>query len=279
MTRKELIDQIRKKKTFLCVGLDPDVEKLPEHLTIHPDAIFEFCKAIVNATHPYCVAFKPNAAFFEAHGTKGWDAMERINAYIRKNYPQHFLIADAKRGDIGNTSAMYARTFLTNMDCDAITVAPYMGEDSVKPFLIEGKWVILLALTSNYGSSDFQNFPGNESAFDDRHPEHDQLYKYVLKKAQKWGDHGNMMFVVGATRAEMLKEIRSIVPDHFLLVPGVGAQGGSLEEVVKYGLTKDIGLLVNASRSVLYASAGKDFADRAAREALALQQQMEKFIS
>ncbi len=279
MTRKELIEQIRKKKSFLCVGLDPDAEKLPEHLTVHPDAIFEFCKAIVNATQAHCVAFKPNTAFFEAQGTKGWDALERIVAYIRKHFPHHFVIADAKRGDIGNTSSMYARAFFKNMDCHAITVAPYMGEDSVKPFIADGKWTIVLALTSNYGSADFQNFPGSESGFDDRHPEHDQLYKYVLKRAQKWGDHGNMMFVVGATRAEMLKEIRTIVPDHFLLVPGVGAQGGSLEEVVKYGMIKDVGLLINASRSILYASSGKDFADRAAREAQALQQQMEKLLS
>lgn len=263
MSRKELVAQIRKKKSFLCVGLDPDLEKIPSHLKDHPDALFEFCKGIVDATEKFAVAFKPNTAFFEAHGTRGWDAMERIITYIRKSYPDQFVIADAKRGDIGNTSAMYAKAFLQQMDAHAITVAPYMGEDSVKPFLLPGKWAIVLALTSNVGASDLQ-LP--------------DLYKKVLQKASGWGTTENLMFVVGATKAEMLKEVRSIVPDHFLLVPGVGAQGGSLKEVVQFGMNKEVGLLVNASRSILYASGGADYLTRVSEEAEKLQKEMAEFL-
>lgn len=263
MKREELIKQIRKKSSFLCVGLDPDEVKMPGHMKDHPDAIYAFCKAIVDATEKYCVAFKPNSAFFEAMGTRGWDALERIVHYIKTTYPEQFVIADAKRGDIGNTSAMYAKAFLESMGADAITVAPYMGEDSVRPFILPGKWVVLLALTSNPGAADLQ-LP--------------ELYKQVLQKARTWGSKDNLMFVIGATRAEMLKEIRNIIPDHFLLVPGIGAQGGSLEDVVKFGMNKDVGILVNASRSILYASSGSDFAEKAAAEAMLLQKKMAKLF-
>lgn len=269
MTRAELIKEIRTKKTFLCVGLDPDVDKIPKFLLEEDDPIFTFCRDIVDATADHCVAFKPNTAFFEAYGLSGISSMEKTIKYIKENYPSHFLIADAKRGDIGNTSTMYARAFFKRLHADAITVAPYMGKDSVKPFLdFENKWAIVLALTSNEGSNDFQMLQANGN----------ELYKEVLKTTASWGTENNLMFVVGATKADMLSDIRAIVPNHFLLVPGVGAQGGSLEEVCKYGLTKDIGLLINASRSIIYASNGTDFAEAAAKEAQKVAKEMGGYI-
>jgi orotidine-5'-phosphate decarboxylase len=270
MNRQALIDQVRAKNTFLCVGLDPDLDKLPKHLQQADDAIFEFNREIIDATADYCVSSKPNAAFYEAYGISGLQSLDKTIKYIKQNYPDHLVIADAKRGDIGNTSAMYARAFLKRLHADAITVAPYMGRDSVEPFLqFEGKWAVVLALTSNAGSADFQDLRLEGGM---------TLYQHVLKTTSAWGHAGNMMYVVGATKAEMLKEVRAIVPDHFLLVPGVGAQGGSLAEVCKYGLNKDIGLLINASRSILYASDGKDFAAAAEREAKAMQQEMQSYI-
>lgn len=267
MNRAELIAEIKKKKSFLCVGLDPDLNKIPKHLLAMEDPIFEFNKAIIDATAGYCVAFKPNMAFYEAHGLKGWQSLEKTIIYLNTNYPSHFTIADAKRGDIGNTSAMYAKAFLEGMNFDSITVAPYMGSDSVKPFLgIENKWVILLALTSNEGAFDFQFLKNNEKA----------LFETVLETSKQWGTDENMMYVVGATKAESLADIRKIIPTHFLLVPGIGAQGGSLSDVCKYGFTKDCGLLINASRSVLYASCGTDFAEKAAEEAKKMQTEMEQ---
>jgi orotidine-5'-phosphate decarboxylase len=269
MTRAELINEIRTKKTFLCVGLDPDVDKIPKFLLEEDDPIFTFCRDIVDATADYCVAFKPNTAFFEAYGLSGIKSMEKTIKYIKENYPSHFLIADAKRGDIGNTSTMYARAFFKRLHADAITVAPYMGKDSVKPFLeFENKWAIVLALTSNEGSNDFQMLQTNGN----------ELYKEVLKTTASWGTENNLMFVVGATKADMLNDVRAIVPNHFLLVPGVGAQGGSLAEVCKYGLTKDIGLLINASRSIIYASGGNDFAEAAAKEAQKVAKEMSGYI-
>lgn len=269
MTRAELIHEIKTKKSFLCVGLDPDIEKIPKHLLDENDPIFEFCKGIIDATAPYCIAFKPNTAFYEAYGLSGMTSLEKTIKYIKLNYPKHFLIADAKRGDIGNTSTMYAKAFFNRLHADAITVAPYMGSDSVLPFLqFEGKWTILLALTSNEGAKDFQLDIGKTEA----------LYKHVLKTSSKWGTIDNMMYVVGATKAEWLTEIRTIIPEHFLLVPGIGAQGGSLEEVCKYGLTKDIGLIVNLSRSIIYASNDENFAKSAATEAQKIAKQMQAFI-
>ena len=266
MTRKELIQQIREKQSFLCVGLDTDLKKIPQHLLAEDDAIFAFNKAIIDATAPYCVSYKPNLAFYEAFGVKGLMAFERTIKYLKANYPNHFIIADAKRGDIGNTSAMYARTFFEEYDVDSLTVAPYMGEDSVTPFLgYEGKWVILLALTSNKGSHDFQL---TES------PDGERLFEKVLRRSQQWATDEQMMYVVGATQGEMFEDIRRLAPTHFLLVPGVGAQGGSLQEVCKYGMTKDCGLLVNSSRGIIYASQGEDFAEAAAEKARELQQQM-----
>ena len=266
MTRKELIQQIREKQSFLCVGLDTDLKKIPQHLLAEDDAIFAFNKAIIDATAPYCVSYKPNLAFYEAFGVKGLMAFERTIKYLKANYPNHFIIADAKRGDIGNTSTMYARTFFEEYDVDSLTVAPYMGEDSVTPFLgYEGKWVILLALTSNKGSHDFQL---TES------PDGERLFEKVLRRSQQWATNEQMMYVVGATQGEMFEDIRRLAPTHFLLVPGVGAQGGSLQEVCKYGMTKDCGLLVNSSRGIIYASQGKDFAEAAAEKARELQQQM-----
>lgn len=266
MTKQELIDNIRRKKSFLCVGLDTDVNKIPEHLFDKTDdAIFEFNKQIIGATADLCVAYKPNLAFYESIGLEGWDILERTVEYIRTNYPDQFIIADAKRGDIGNTSAMYARTFFGNMDVDAVTVAPYMGEDSISPFLTyENKWAIVLALTSNKGAFDFQ-FMEQDG---------EKLFEKVLKTSKTWGTDENMMYVVGATKAEMLGDIRKIIPTHFLLVPGVGAQGGSLQEVAKYGLTDDCGLLVNSSRQIIYASSEADFAEKAREEALKVQQEM-----
>ena len=266
MTKAELIQQIRLKKSFLCVGLDPDLDKLPPHLLETEDPIFEFNKAIIDATKDLCVAYKPNTAFYECHGVKGWESLEKTINYIPKDC---FIIADAKRGDIGNTSSYYAKTFFESLPCDAVTVAPYMGSDSVKPFLdFEGKWVILLALTSNQGSLDFQ-FTESEGT---------KLYEKVLKKAQEWGTDEQLMFVVGATRAEEIAKVRALAPNNFFLVPGVGAQGGSLDEVVKYGANDECGLLVNSSRGIIYASRGEDFAIAANGEALKIQSEMELHI-
>lgn len=273
MTREELFENIKKKQSFLCVGLDTDVNKIPEFMfdKYEGDYIFEFNKQIIDATAKYCVAYKPNLAFYESLGLQGWDVLERTVDYIRTNYPDMFLIADAKRGDIGNTSAMYARTFFGAMDFDSVTVAPYMGEDSVSPFLTyEGKWVTLLALTSNKGAFDFQFMKDAESG--------DTLYQKVLKTSKNWGNADNMMYVVGATKADMLSDIREIIPDNFLLVPGIGAQGGSLEEVVKHGMNSQCGLLVNSSRAIIYAANDETFAEAAAREAKKVQEQMAGFL-
>lgn len=271
MNYKQLFEQIKKKNSFLCVGLDTDIEKIPEHLKAKEDPIFEFNKAIVDSTEKYTIAYKPNIAFYESLGTKGWIALEKTVNYIKEKYPEVFVIADAKRGDIGNTSKMYAKAFLETMNFDSITVAPYMGEDSVTPFLgYKDKWVILLALTSNKGAFDLQFFKSEE--------ENKHLYEKVLEKSQEWGDENNMMYVVGATKAEMLKGIRDIIPNHFLLVPGVGAQGGSLEEVVKYGINSHCGLIVNSSRGIIYACQDEAFAEVAAREAKKLQQEMERLL-
>lgn len=266
MNRQQLIHQIFTKKTFLCVGLDTDISKIPEHLKNETDPIFVFNKAIIDATAPYCVAYKPNLAFYESYGLKGMMAFEKTIQYLKDHYPTHFIIADAKRGDIGNTSKMYAQTFFEEYDLDSVTVAPYMGEDSVKPFLeYNGKWVILLALTSNKGSHDFQ-------LTEDKSGE--RLFEKVLKKSQEWGTPENLMYVVGATQGRMFEDIRRIAPEHFLLVPGVGAQGGSLQEVCKYGMTKDCGLLVNSSRGIIYAGKGTDFAEAAARKAREMREEM-----
>ncbi len=273
MTKFELFENIRRKKSFLCVGLDTDVTKIPEHLfELSDDAIFEFNKAIIDATADLCVAYKPNLAFYESIGIEGWDILERTVEYIRANYPDQFIIADAKRGDIGNTSAMYATTFFANMDVDSLTIAPYMGEDSVTPFLTyPDKWVTLLALTSNKGAFDFQFIKDAETG--------ERLFEKVLKKSLEWGTDENMMYVVGATKAEMLTDIRSIVPSHFLLVPGVGAQGGSLQEVAKYGLNDTCGLLVNSSRQIIYASSDEHFATAAREEAKKVQEEMAEILS
>lgn len=267
MTRAELIAEIKNKKSFLCIGLDPDLEKLPKHLLKCEDPIYEFNARLIEATQDLCVAYKPNTAFYERFGSKGWITLEKTMKLIPKNV---FSIADAKRGDIGNTSGYYADAFFKEMNCDSVTVAPYMGKDSVTPFLKhENKWVVLLGLTSNEGANDFQL---NDLAADGK------LFEDVLRKSSQWGNASNMMYVIGATRPEMFAEVRKILPDHFLLVPGVGAQGGSLEEVCKYGLNKDIGLLVNSSRAIIYASNGEDFAKKARGEAQKMQREMEKFI-
>lgn len=266
MNRQQLINEIFTKKTFLCVGLDTDINKIPAHLKKEDDPIFAFNKAIIDATAPYCVAYKPNLAFYECYGLKGMLAFEKTIQYIKENHPNHFIIADAKRGDIGNTSKMYAQTFFEEYNLDSVTVAPYMGEDSVKPFLeYDGKWVILLALTSNKGSHDFQLTEDNQG---------ERLFEKVLEKSQEWGTTENLMYVVGATQGKMFEDIRRIAPEHFLLVPGVGAQGGSLQEVCKYGMTKDCGLLVNSSRGIIYASTDTDFAEVAAVKAKELQEEM-----
>lgn len=271
MNRKELIEQIKKKGSFLCVGLDTDIKKIPEHLLSCEDPIFEFNKAIIDATADYCVAYKPNVAFYESLGVAGWNALDKTVKYLRENYPDQFIIADAKRGDIGNTSSLYARAFFESLQVDALTVAPYMGEDSVKPFLAyEGKWVILLALTSNPGSRDFQFMA---------QPDGERLFEMVLEKAQRWGNEDNLMFVVGATQGEMFADVRRVAPRSFLLVPGVGAQGGSLEEVAKWGMTTECGLLVNSSRGIIYASHGEDFAEVAAAEARKLRDHMSILLS
>ena len=266
MNRQQLINEIFTKKSFLCVGLDTDINKIPEHLKKEEDPIFTFNKAIIDATAPYCVAYKPNLAFYECYGLKGMIAFEKTIKYLKENHPNHFIIADAKRGDIGNTSKMYAQTFFEEYNLDSVTVAPYMGEDSVKPFLeYDGKWVILLALTSNKGSHDFQLTEDKQG---------ERLFEKVLKKSQEWGTTENLMYVVGATQGKMFEDIRRIAPNHFLLVPGVGAQGGSLQEVCKYGMTKDCGLLVNSSRGIIYASKDEDFAEIAAQKAKELQLEM-----
>jgi len=271
MTKQELFENIQRKKSFLCIGLDTDVTKIPEYLfNVTEDPIFEFNKAIIDATADLCVAYKPNLAFYESLGSEGLEVLERTVEYIRENYPDQFIIADAKRGDIGNTSALYARTFFGNMDFDSVTVAPYMGEDSVTPFLsYEGKWVTLLALTSNKGALDFQLMRDAEGEF---------LFEKVLKTSLQWGTDENMMYVVGATKAEMLTDIRAIVPEHFLLVPGVGAQGGSLAEVAKYGLNSTCGLLVNSSRQIIYAAADENFATAAREEAQRVQLEMQEIM-
>ena len=271
MTRKELFENIKRKKSFLCVGLDTDLKKIPEHLLKEEDPIFAFNKAIIDATSPYCVAYKPNLAFYEAFGVMGIIAFEKTVKYIKANYPDQFIVADAKRGDIGNTSKMYARTFFGEYDVDALTVAPYMGEDSVTPFLegYEGKWVILLALTSNKGSYDFQLTESKDG---------ERLFEKVILRSQQWGNDENMMYVVGATRGEMFQDIRKVAPNAFLLVPGIGAQGGSLEEVCKYGMIEDCGLLVNSSRAIIYADKTENYADVAAEKAKEVQKQMESLL-
>ena len=266
---KTLVEQIKQKQSFLCVGLDTDLTKIPKHLLNDEDPIFAFNKSIVDATAPYSIAFKPNIAFYECYGLKGWKSLEKTVSYIKTNYPEIFLIADAKRGDIGNTSAMYAKAFLENLPFDSITVAPYMGEDSVIPFLsIKDKWVILLALTSNKGAFDFQFM--NENG--------EKLFEKVLRTSQNWGNKDNMMYVVGATKAEMLENIRAIAPDHFLLVPGIGAQGGNLEDVAKYGMNKDCGLIVNSSRDIIYNDSSEAFATAAANRAGTIQLQMKELL-
>lgn len=269
MNYTALFEQIKKKKSFLCVGLDSDIAKIPQHLLKAEDPVYEFNKAIIDATAAYTIAYKPNIAFYESRGVEGWKSLEKTVEYIRTNYPEVFTIADAKRGDIGNTSQMYAKAFLETLNFDSITVAPYMGEDSVTPFVkYEGKWVILLALTSNKGAFDFQ-FMEEKG---------EKLYERVLKVSQQWGNKDNMMYVVGATKAEMLGGIRKIVPDHFLLVPGVGAQGGSLEEVAEYGMNSHCGLIVNSSRGIIFADTTENFAVRAGEEAHKLQQDMERLL-
>ena len=270
MTTQQLISQIHKKKSFLCIGLDVDLNKIPKHLLQTEDPIFEFNKAIIDATHHLCVAYKPNTAFYEAYGLKGWKALEKTINYINQNHPEIFTIADAKRGDIGNTSSMYAKAFLEDLAFDSVTVAPYMGKDSVEPFLaFKNKHTILLALTSNEGAFDFQtkNVDGKE------------LYKQVLETSKTWKNSENLMYVVGATKAEYFAEIRRIIPDSFLLVPGVGAQGGNLQDVSKYGMNSNVGLLINSSRGIIYASNNNNFAEAAATKAKELQQEMEIILS
>lgn len=267
MNRQQLFEQIKQKKTFLCVGLDTDIKKIPEFLQNDPDAIFKFNKAIIDATEPYCIAYKPNLAFYESLGVEGWVAFEKTVKYIREQYPNQFIIADAKRGDIGNTSQLYARSFFEHLDLDAVTVAPYMGEDSVKPFLgYEGKWVICLALTSNKGSHDFQLTTCDGTS--------ERLFEKVLRTAQTWGTPDQMMFVVGATQGQLFEDIRKVAPESFLLVPGIGAQGGSLQEVVKYGMNSQCGLIVNSSRAIIYADHTERFAEVAAQEAKKVADEM-----
>ncbi|MBA3986098.1 MAG: orotidine-5'-phosphate decarboxylase [Flavobacteriales bacterium] len=269
MIREKLIEQIKQKQSFLCIGLDVDLSKIPKHLLETDDPIFKFNKAIIDATHHLAVAYKPNTAFYEAYGIEGWIALQKTITYLHNHYPEIFTIADAKRGDIGNTSGRYAKAFFENLAFDAITVAPYMGKDSVEPFLAyENKFTILLALTSNEGAFDFQTLQ----------IEKEELYKKVLQTSQSWKNAHNLMYVIGATKASYFKEIRKIVPNNFLLVPGVGAQGGSLEEVCKYGMNKDTGLLINSSRGILYASGEKDFALKAKEEGTKLQVAMQAIL-
>ena len=268
MNKEELVHQIKSKRSFLCIGLDTDIKKIPTHLLELEDPIFEFNKQIIDATKDLCVAYKPNIAFYESLGVSGWISLQKTLDYIPKNI---FTIADAKRGDIGNTSSMYARAFFENMSFDSITVAPYMGSDSVTPFLeFKDKWAIVLSLTSNKGGLDFQNIKGENGK---------QLFEQVLETSQNWGTDKNMMYVVGATRSEQLSEIRKIIPNHFLLVPGVGAQGGSVEDVAKYGMNDDCGLLVNSSRGIIYASSDIDFAEKAREEAEKIQHKMDILLS
>jgi len=270
MTTQQLHEQILQKKSFLCVGLDPDLTKMPSHLLETEDPIFEFNKAIIDATHDLAVGYKPNTAFFEAYGIKGWMSLQKTINYINENFPEQFTIADAKRGDIGNTSSMYAKAFFEDLNFDSVTVAPYMGKDSVEPFLaFENKHTIMLALTSNEGAFDFQTLTTNGT----------ELYKQVLETSKTWKNSENLMYVVGATKAEYFADIRKIVPDSFLLVPGIGAQGGSLSEVCKYGMNDVVGLLVNSARAIIYASKGTDFAEKAREEALKVQQEMEEILS
>ena len=270
MTKQELFENIKKKQSFLCVGLDSDIKKIPQHLLKEEDPIFAFNKAIIDATAAYCVAYKPNLAFYESLGAKGLITLEKTVAYIRENYSDQFIIADAKRGDIGNTSEMYARALFDYSDFDSVTVAPYMGEDSVKPFLVyPNKWVILLALTSNKGSQDFQLTADNDG---------ERLFEKVLRKSQEWATDEQMMYVVGATQGKMFLDIRKIVPDHFLLVPGVGAQGGSLKEVAEYGMNSRCGLLVNSSRQIIYADSTERFAEAALEEAKKVQEEMSVYL-
>ena len=270
MTTQQLHEQILQKKSFLCVGLDPDLSKIPPHLLETEDPIFEFNKAIIDATHDLAVGYKPNTAFFEAYGIKGWMSLQKTINYINENFPEQFTIADAKRGDIGNTSSMYAKAFFEDLNFDSVTVAPYMGKDSVEPFLaFENKHTIMLALTSNEGAFDFQTLTTNGT----------ELYKQVLETSKTWKNSQNLMYVVGATKAEYFADIRKIVPDSFLLVPGIGAQGGSLSEVCKYGMNDKVGLLVNSARAIIYASKGTDFAEKAREEALKVQQEMEEILN
>jgi orotidine-5'-phosphate decarboxylase len=270
MDHLQLFENIKQKRSFLCVGLDSEKEKIPSCLLKEKDPVFEFNKRIIDATHKYAIAYKPNIAFYESDGSAGWTTLEATVRYLKKKYPEVFVIADAKRGDIGNTSKMYAKAFLGNMPFDALTVAPYMGEDSVTPFLsYDEKWVVLLALTSNKGADDFQYH--NEDGI--------KLFERVLSVSQKWGSIDNIMYVVGATHAEMLKDIRKIVPDHFLLIPGVGAQGGSLEEVAKYGLNSKCGVIVNSSRGIIFADNSEKFDMIAGEKAIEMQQEMEKYLS
>ena len=270
MKRTELVENIRRKGSFLCVGLDPDIKKIPQHLLTEENPLLAFNKAIIDATAQYAVAYKPNLAFYESLGVGGWIALEETVKYIKEKYPDQFIIADAKRGDIGNTSQLYARSFFEHLDVDAITVAPYMGEDSVTPFLgYEGKWVILLALTSNKGSHDFQLIEDKEGK---------RIFEHVLETSAKWASSDEMMYVVGATQGAMFQDIRKVSPNSFLLVPGVGAQGGSLEEVAKYGMIEDCGLLVNSSRGIIYASNGEDFAEAAAKESAKLAEDMSALL-
>ncbi|THD66546.1 orotidine-5'-phosphate decarboxylase [Robertkochia marina] len=269
MTTQALVTQIREKRSFLCVGLDTDMNKIPEHLKAEEDPLFAFNKAIIDATHEYAVAYKPNIAFYEAHGIEGWKSLKKTIDYLNKHHPELFTIADAKRGDIGNTATMYANAFFKDLNFDSVTVAPYMGRDSVEPFLqFKNKHTILLALTSNPGAFDFQT--GSDDG--------EELYKKVLRTSATYENASQLMYVVGATKAEYLKEIRTLVPDSFLLVPGVGAQGGSLEEVCKYGLNSQVGLLINSSRGIIYASSGEDFAEVAGNKAAELQEQMAKWL-
>ena len=270
MTTRQLIEQIREKKSFLCIGLDVDLNKIPKHLLNEEDPIFAFNKAIIDATHHLCVAYKPNTAFYEAYGIKGWQSLEKTINYLTKNYPEIYTIADAKRGDIGNTSTMYAKAFLEDLAFDSVTVAPYMGKDSIEPFLaFKDKHTIMLALTSNQGAFDFQTKTVNGK----------ELYKEVLETSKSWKNSQNLMYVVGATKAEFFKDIREIVPNSFLLVPGVGAQGGNLQDVCKYGLNSDVGLLINSSRGIIYASPDANFADAAANKAKELQEQMASILN
>lgn len=271
MDSNTLFNKIKKKKSFLCVGLDSDIEKIPDLLHREKDPVFRFNKEIVDATNEYVVAYKPNIAFYESRGAEGWRSLENTVDYIRSQYPEIFLIADAKRGDIGNTSRMYAKTFFEHLDFDAVTVAPYMGEDSVSPFLeYTDKWVILLALTSNYGAEDFQFTIDRE--------DHSRLFEKVIRRSSEWGTDNNMMYVVGATKAEMLSDIRKIIPDHFLLIPGIGAQGGSLQEVAEYGINNKCGLIVNSSRRIIFADKSRKFAQKAGEKAKIVKDEMSNIL-